>query len=132
MQDLCPCHSQKKYASCCKKYHQGILPVNALELMRSRYAAYALNMPFYIIQTTHKDHFEFENDLKKWKKAIESFSKNTQFIDLKILAFEEEGTSAFVTFFAKLTQQGKEASFTEKSTFIKEGGKWLYLKGEIS
>jgi SEC-C motif-containing protein len=129
---MCPCHSQKTYDECCKKYHEGSLPVNAVDLMRSRYAAYALNLATYIIQTTDCENPEFEPDFKKWQKQIEAFSKSTEFCDLKILDFKQEGDQATVSFYANLKQMGQDMSFTEKSTFRKINGKWLYLKGEVS
>lgn len=42
--NLCPCHSQKCYEECCKRYHEGAAAENALILMRSRYSAYALQL----------------------------------------------------------------------------------------
>ena len=38
---------------------------------------------------------------------------------------------AYVTFRATIFCQGSDASFTEKSRFIKKDGKWFYEGGEI-
>src|SRR5437867_3549203 len=43
----CPCHSGKKYSECCEPYHQGLPAPTPLALMRSRYAAYALQNAEY-------------------------------------------------------------------------------------
>ena len=88
--------------------------------MRSRYAAYALHLPDYIVATTHADNPSPPGE-------ISDFCLNTQFVGLTILAESEELPFATVTFHAHLTQQGQDASFTEKSLFEKVDGKWLYL-----
>jgi len=46
----CPCGSGRKYKKCCQPYHRGAKPDNALTLMKSRYAAYALG------QSVHHPH----------------------------------------------------------------------------
>lgn len=129
---LCLCHSQKEYENCCQPYHlRSLYPQNALFLMRSRYSAYALNLADYIIETTDQKHVEALKNLLIWKKEIQQFFLQTQFIDLQIIDFIEKPFEAFVTFKAVLKQQGQDASFTEKSTFKKINNRWTYLKGTI-
>lgn len=126
----CPCWSGKVYEGCCRRYHDGVLPENALALMRSRYAAYALGLADYIMATTHPDNPAYTADVKTWKQNILEFSKNTRFEDLKILEFIDGPQNAYVTFTAYLKQSGRDATFTEKSYFVKEGARWLYHSGE--
>ena len=77
--DLCLCKSTKKYKKCCKIFHENITkPKTALELMRSRYCAFALNLSEYIIKTTHKENQDYTNDILNWKQDIENFSINTE------------------------------------------------------
>lgn len=121
----CPCGSQKAYAQCCGRFHSGELPKTALELMRSRYSAYALELIDYIIKTTHPKNTP--QDRVRWKKELLHFAQNTSFEELTILEFTEEGDRAYVTFFAKLSQNGRDASFMERSQFEKLAGRWLYL-----
>lgn len=128
----CPCKSSSPYANCCKPFHQGLLPDNALKLMRSRYSAYALCLPEYIIQTTHPANPQFNSDIARWAQNITDFCLNTQFVGLEILQFQEDHHLATVTFVAHLTQDNKDVSFTEKSYFEKKEGKWLYLSGAVS
>ena len=47
----CPCGSQDSYKNCCKPLHRGEPAKSAVQLMRSRYSAYALSLPDYIIAT---------------------------------------------------------------------------------
>jgi SEC-C motif domain protein len=131
MKKLCPCFSGKPYSECCKWYHEGNLPENALVLMRSRYAAYALGLADYIMRTTHPDNPHFSADSDRWKKEIVQFSQNTHFEGLKILEFTDGPQSAYVAFTAYLRQEGEDVSFTERSHFIKVGESWLYKEGKI-
>ncbi len=128
---LCPCTSGKNYEDCCAKYHKGALAENALVLMKSRYAAYSLNLASYIIKTTHPQNPAYEKDLKKWQKEIEAFSKNTVFKGLDIIEFIDGEKIASVTFKAHLAQNSLDVSFVEKSLFEKLDGRWLYKKGLI-
>ncbi|HEX5624175.1 MAG TPA: YchJ family metal-binding protein [Sulfuricurvum sp.] len=123
----CPCHSGEKYKKCCHPYHQGILPSNALKLMRSRYCAYALGLSDYIIQTTHCNHPDFTDDLVSWRASIDAFSQTTDFTELKIMEFIDGDDVAYVTFKAVLNGH----PFEEKSRFFKVGEKWLYESGEF-
>ena len=128
----CHCQSGNAYADCCQPFHDGNLPDTALKLMRSRYSAYALCLPAYIIHTTHPDNPQFCHDTVRWSEEILKFCTNTKFNNLEILHFQENGPHATVTFVAYLTQSEKDISFTETSHFEKIKGKWLYLSGKLS
>lgn len=127
----CPCCSGKDYEACCRRFHKGELPTNALELMRSRYAAYAMNLPEYIIHTTHPASPEYSEDFSKWKRGISSFSLNSKFDKLEVVDFQENNRVASVTFVAHVKQKGQDATFSEKSYFEKIKGKWLYRVGQL-
>lgn len=133
----CPCGTSLPYANCCGKYHGDpngtghakSFPENALLLMRSRYAAYALGLTDYIISTTHPQNPHYMENKALWKKQILAFTEGTLFEGLDILEFIDGQVEAFVTFTAHLHQKGPQkqnVSFTEKSSFVKENGKWLY------
>ena len=130
--DTCPCGSQKKYKKCCKPFHDNItFPKTALELMKSRYCAYAIEKSEYIILTTHQNNRDFNTDTKVWNNDILDFSRNTKFEKLEILEFIDGQTESFVTFKANITQNKQDVSFIEKSRFVKENGKWQYIDGEF-
>jgi SEC-C motif-containing protein len=130
--DNCPCGSLIKYKKCCKPFHEDIkTPINALELMKSRYCAYAIEKSEYIISTTHQKNRDFNTDTKVWNNDILDFSRNTKFEKLEILEFIDGQTESFVTFKANITQNKQDVSFIEKSRFIKENGKWQYIDGEF-
>jgi peptide deformylase len=132
LEAACPCSSGLSYTECCKRFHEGEWPENALQLMRSRYTAYQLNKPDYIIKTTHPGSPQYSNNLLSWKRSISNFSRNTQFNRLEVLEFKEHNTLAVVTFTIYITQKGKDATFTEKSYFEKLKGQWLYRGGQIA
>lgn len=129
--NLCPCGSQKKYKKCCKTFHDGTLPKSALELMKSRYSAYAVGKNEYIINTTHETNKDFSTDIKSWNSDILNFCENTKFEKLEIINFIDGVEESFVTFKANLIQQNQDVSFTEKSRFLKVNDKWFYVDGEF-
>ncbi len=118
----CPCGSGIKYKKCCKLYHDGKIPNNALILMKSRYSAYALKNAKYIQKSSLN-----QDDLE----SIQEFSKKTSFQNLKIIEFIDGNEKAYVTFKATLFNANKDTSFTEKSTFFKKNNKWFYVDGEL-
>ena len=125
--EKCPCGSKLKYKNCCQRFHKGALPQDALALMKSRYVAYVVGDAKYIIKTTHPDNPQYEEDKKAWQKGIESFSRENNFLNLKIDSFSEEKEYAYVTFKATFS----EGELYEKSKFTKIKDMWFYLSGEI-
>jgi len=97
--------------------------------MRSRYTAYKLQIPKYIINTTHNKNIDFKIDNKIWEKEILEFCQNCNFDKLTIKEFIDGKNESFVTFEVKLECDNKDNSFIEKSRFIKEFNKWYYIDG---
>ncbi len=124
----CPCGSYVKYKKCCAIYHKGALPKTALELMKSRYTAYAVGDASYIMKTTHLNNPDYTENVKAWKASIELFSKETEFLGLEIVEFIDGEEEAFVTFKAKLSS----GDMVEKSRFLKVSNFWLYESGTFS
>lgn len=123
----CPCFSKKSYEECCKPFHKDkAIPPTALDLMRSRYSAYALHDVDYIIKTTHPDNLDYTENRPMWAISLLQFCHSSTFWGLDILEFSEKNEEAFVTFFAHIKQGEKETSFQEKSRFLKIEGRWLY------
>jgi peptide deformylase len=100
--------------------------------MRSRYSAYVLNIPEYIMETTHPASPQYLEDKFSWRKSILKFSKAFSFNKLKILDFKEKGNFATVTFTAYISQDSRDATFTEKSYFEKVGNRWFYRGGQLA
>lgn len=102
--------------------------------MRSRYAGFSLGLADYVMGTTHPRGSAFEQDPVAWKASILEFTGATDFVALEILAatHDDEAHEAWVTFRAGLVQGGRAVSFTEKSRFIWELGRWTYHSGVVS
>lgn len=131
-ENRCPCYSGAAYKDCCQNFHLGkVLPQNALQLMRSRFSAFACNLSDYIVQTTHPASPQYCEDKFSWKREISHFSKNTTFHRLKILDFKENQSTASVTFTAYISQDGHDMTFTEQSFFEKWNQRWLYRSGKL-
>jgi SEC-C motif-containing protein len=122
----CLCGSGDKYKRCCRPLHRGAAADSPLALMRSRYCAYALGLTDYILKTTHPDSDHFRADTALWRQSVTAFCDGTEFVGLDILESGED----YVTFRARLTQGGNDASFVERSTFARSDGRWAYFAGE--
>ena len=129
---LCPCGSKKKYKKCCKIFHDGQNPKNALELMKSRYSAYVVGNSNYIMQSTHVNNVDCNSDKNSWERSINQFITDTVFNSLEIIDFTDGLSEAYVTFKANIEINEKDSSFCEKSKFVKQNDKWYYLSGEFS
>jgi peptide deformylase len=100
--------------------------------MRSRYSAYALNIPEYIIATTHPANPQYTDNKFSWKKAISFRAQHSTFNKLEILDFKENNQVAIVTFTVFVSQDGQEDIFTERSIFEKINNLWAYRLGHLS
>lgn len=129
----CPCHSGKKYKQCCQPFHEERRKPAPHQVMRARYAAYALQKASYIMKTTHPNSPHFNNNLQEWQQDILEFCRATVFQSLKINQFEHKQRSeiAFVTFTAVLRhiKEDKETVMIERSEFHLCDGEWLYFQG---
>ncbi len=103
--------------------------------MRSRYAAYALGLTDYLLETTDPDGPAWDGagpgGMDAWRASVQRFTRSTRFLGLDVLdAPPPAGATGTVTFRARLTQGGADATFTERSTFTHRGGNWRYHSGE--
>ncbi len=100
-------------------------------LMRARYAAFAQGLASFVMETTSPAGAAFETDASAWQRSIQAFSDQTRFVGLEVLAVSEAGAEGQVEFRATLDQGGRDASFTERSRFVRVDGRWLYDSGTI-
>lgn len=126
----CPCNSGESYESCCGRYHQGFndpntpaWPGTAVALMRSRFSAFALGLPEFLLATWHPDTRPAELELDEaivWQ-------------DLDIIRTEAGGpfdSNGVVEFEAHYRLLNQSNSQHEVSDFVREGGRWYYLDGD--
>ena len=97
--------------------------------MRSRYAAFALGLGRYLVETLARDHPDRGADEAALVIALSRRKDRQRFLGLAILDAREDGDRGEVTFRARVFERGKDRSFTERSTFVRENGAWRYLSG---
>jgi SEC-C motif domain protein len=121
----CPCGSGKTLAACCGPYHQGVChPASAEDLMRSRYSAYCLGLADYLLATWHPSTRPADLDL--------AAPPVPRWIGLQVRRHQSTGPdSAEVEFVARYRINGRAHRLHETSRFVREGGRWLYLDGDI-
>lgn len=126
----CPCGSGLRYAACCRRWHRGDEPPDAITLMRSRFAAFAVGDPDYLWRTLHPDHPERASDRVKYTGDIRRARQSLKYARLRVLDHDGRDDEARVLFHAELYERGKDRSFLELSTFRRTAEGWRYLSGE--
>jgi SEC-C motif-containing protein len=121
--DSCPCGSGRRYEECCGPWHAGAPAPDALSLMRSRYSAFVLCNEPYLLATWHAG---------KRPDSI-SFDKNQKWLGLSIVGSRvTSDVTAEVEFIARSKVSNVSAvRHHERSRFIREDGRWLYVDGEL-
>jgi len=127
----CPCHSGKSYRECCQLVHRDPRAARAPEaMMRSRYSGFALGLVDHLVATIHPTHRDAAVGAIALRASIAESARNHKYTGLTVLEASEEGDRATVTFHARVFARGKDVSFDERSTFLREDGVWLYAVGE--
>ena len=123
VETLCPCGSTQAYQRCCGRWHAGEPAPDAESLMRSRYSAFVMGNEPYLLATWHGT---------RRPKSIE-FDPQQKWLGLKIVDAGVTGTdTAEVEFIARFRIGGGSAArLHERSRFVTEGGRWLYVDGDI-
>ena len=92
--------------------------------MRSRYSAYSLGKPDYLLATWHKSTcpqtVELDENIR-WTRLTIKQVKAGSAVDL----------NGEVEYIAVFKLNGQAHRLHERSRFIKENGMWLYVGGEI-
>lgn len=126
----CPCCSGLSYVRCCEPFILGNkVPETAEKLMRSRFTAYAVGNPAYLAGTTAAAERE-----KLDREELKRYCSTLRCLGLAILKVQAGGQSdetGEVTFRAKLLLNGQRMLHREKSRFVREEGRWVYLDGEV-
>ncbi len=122
----CPCGSGREYAACCGRYLDGAEAAPTAEaLMRSRYTAYTLQREDYLLATWHAST----------RPAALGLADDapTKWLGLEIRRHaQQDAAQAVVEFVARYRVQGRAHRLHETSRFVREGGRWLYLDGDIA
>lgn len=128
MPNLCPCCSGNSFADCCEPIISGKQEATtSLELMRSRYTAFTQANVDYLLHS----HAAKTRPVKD-RKNIERWAKSVIWMGLSILQTEAgEATDeiGYVEFKATFLENGQPGQIHEKSLFLRENGKWVYVSG---
>ena len=126
----CPCgrlDDQRKplaYAQCCGRYLGGGEPApDAASLMRSRYTAFVRGDEGYLLATWHAST----------RPAQAQSEPGTKWLGLELRDQRElDANHAEVEFVARMRPgSGPAVRLHERSRFVREGGRWYYLAGDI-
>ncbi|MFN3437287.1 MAG: YchJ family protein [Acidovorax sp.] len=130
--NACPCgqttarQQPLAYAACCARYveHFDTAPApDAESLMRSRYTAFVTERADYLQATWHATT----------RPAALDFDAGTKWLGLEVRAHRTTGDDrAEVEFVARYRVGGRAVRLHETSRFVREGGRWFYVDGDMS
>lgn len=126
-QSTCICKAGRDFVDCCDPFlNQGKIAETPEQLMRSRYAAYALGgYGEYLLSTWLPENSQGLDALSLSVRSI-------KWTGLEVISHSEKGDLGWVEFKASyIGEQGVFGVHHEKSTFLRQLGKWLYVSGEI-
>lgn len=119
----CPCGSGARYAQCCGRYHAGAAAPDAQALMRSRYCAFVLGLHDYLLATWHAS---------TRPATLEPDEAGLKWLGLQVRRHvQQDADHAIVEFVARSKLGGRAHRLHETSRFVREGGRWYYVDGEL-
>ncbi|HVX08383.1 YchJ family protein [Humibacter sp.] len=129
---LCPCGSGATFDACCGPFLDGsAVAPTAERLMRSRYSAFAVGNAAYLLSTWHPSTRPEELRLHaevEWRRL--------EILDAVAGGPDDgRGEVEFRAFGRILPAPGRARDggvLHERSRFVRESGRWLYLDGDVS
>ena len=129
MTAACPCGATDTrgkpaaLAACCGRYlDAGQAAPDAQSLMRSRYSAFVLGRLDYLRATWHPDTCP----------ADVAPVSGTKWLGLEVRDYRAlDATHAEVEFVARYRVAGRAVRLHERSRFVNEQGRWLYVDGDL-
>ncbi|RKN39662.1 hypothetical protein D7223_28630 [Micromonospora endolithica] len=120
----CPCGSGLPYDDCCARLHRGEADAPTAEaLMRSRYAAFAVGDTAYLLRSWHSST----------RPARLRLDPGERWTGLEVVGTDRGGlfdSTGTVEFRARYRAGGHPGQLTERSRFVREDGRWVYLDAE--
>lgn len=123
--ERCPCLSGLPFGECCGPVLAGARPApTAVQLMRSRFTAFAAGDADHLLASWHPSTRPSELELdpgQRWLRLD---------IDDRVAGgpLDAEGV---VEFTAHYRAGGERGALHERSRFVREHGRWLYLDGVV-
>ncbi|MRG61781.1 hypothetical protein GE115_18145 [Agromyces sp. CFH 90414] len=119
--DRCPCRSGEVFGACCGPLLDGRAAApTAVQLMRSRFTAYAVGADAYLLESWHPST----------RPASLELDPGTTWRSLEIVATEAGGpfdTTGVVEFIARYRDADGAGRLHERSRFVREAGRWRYV-----
>jgi len=136
--EACPCGSGRTLVACCGRWHAGELADTPEALMRSRYAAFVLDVRPYLLATWHPDHRPAE--IEPPEPGLKWLGLSVQHSAVHPLGVGEavphwaQGLSGGplqawgeVAFVARYKIGGRAHRLVEHSVFARQGDAWRYV-----
>ncbi len=101
--------------------------------MRSRYSAFVRGEHAYLFRTLHPDHDHHAAGAVALAKSLARSAKQTRYEALRVLDHDgpdADGISR-VLFHVTMKSRGEDASFTELSSFARDGEGLRYVGGSL-
>lgn len=116
--NACPCGSGATYDACCGRLHRGAaLARSAVELMRARYAAYAVGDADFVFTTWHP----------RTRPDDVTLDPALSWTGLEVHGHGED----WVEFTATYASPQGAGALHERSRFQQRAGRWLYVDGDV-
>ena len=129
---LCPCHSTLRFTACCEPFlSRRCLPSRPEELMRSRYAGFALGHADYLVETLAAGHPDLLQPRAEYTQSLAQMHAFRRFMGLRVHGEWVDGDAGEVLFVARLFEGGQNVGFAELSSFIRADGRWGYARGTL-
>jgi SEC-C motif-containing protein len=124
METYCPCGSGSAYSACCGPLHEGTdTAQTALQLMRSRYSAFAVGDGAYLLATWDRATRPATVDpdpVIEWRRLqIRDVTSGTE--------ADETGTVEFVAHYWD-SERREYGRHHENSRFIRHDRRWFYVE----
>ena len=123
MKDACPCGRSGGCQACCARYiGTGVPAPDAESLMRSRYTAFVRGDAAHLLATWHPGTRPASIELDEGVKWLGLEVRRQTAVD---------DSHAEVEFVARSRLQGRGQRLHERSRFVREGGHWFYVDGDL-
>jgi uncharacterized protein YchJ len=89
------------------------------------------------MQTTHRSHEDYKSDkngVNEWRRALLEFCDAYTFHSLEpgeTVMLDEEPKAALLQFTAHVKALSQRLTFNERSRFVFEDNRWLYVSGDV-
>lgn len=119
--DRCPCLSGLTFGECCGPFLEGVTHApTAVQLMRSRYAAFVVGDAAYLLATWHPSTrppaLELDPAMRWYRLDIVRRDRGGP--------LDRDGVVEFRAFYRLDGERGEQH---EVSTFVREAGRWRYV-----